>query len=415
MTSPDPVAVDRTPIPTADELGLMRGSPPPPERLVTLANWMLAPYNRWGLQHVGEVVPVARVPRGDRTWVLPGDRRDLGSLMFDVAGERWTVDQALDVVACDGILVLHDGSIVWERYANGMRADTRHLCFSVSKTVTATLAGILIGRGDLDPDALVVELVPEAAESGWAGATVRHVLDMRAGIRWNEVYEDREGDVGTYRQAIGWWPKTGGDTPTDEYALLASLEADRPHGGAFDYRTPLTGMLGWLCERAGRDRLPALLSRELWQPLGAEHDAAIAVDPHGNAVAGSGFCMTLPDLARFGELWRLGGRTPDGRQIVPESWVRDTVAGAEDSSAAYEARAGADPAWPGAFYRNKWWILDPARPTYSGIGIHGQYVTIDGRSGVVMAMFSSHPVADDDHAFGLVMRAFRALVDVAGG
>ena len=416
MTSSDPVTVDRTPFLTADELGLMRGSPPSPERLVTLTNWMLAPYNRWGLQHVGEVVPVAPVPRGDRTWILPEGGRDLGSVMFDVAGARWTVDQALDVLACDGILVLHDGSIAWERYANGMRADTRHLCFSVSKSVTATLAGILIGRGDLHPDALVVDLIPEAAASGWAGATVRHVLDMRTGIRWNEVYEDREGDVGAYRQAIGWWPRTGGNAPTDGYALLTSLEADRPHGGAFDYRTPHTGMLGWLCERAGGDRLPALLSRELWQPLGAEHDAAIAVDPHGNAVAGSGFCMTLRDLARFGELWRLGGRAADGHRIVPEAWVRDTVAGGEGSRAAYGAQAGgADRAWPEAFYRNKWWILDPARPTYSGIGIHGQYVTIDGPSGVVMALFSSHPVADDDHAFRLVMRTFRALADVVGG
>ena len=244
---------------------------------------------------------------------------------------------------------------------------------------------------------------------------MRHLLDMRAGIRWNEDYEDREGDVGAYRRAIGWWPRAGGNAPTDGYALLTSLEADRPHGGAFDYRTPLTGMLGWLCERAGGDRLPALLSRELWQPLGAEHDAAIAVDSHGNAVAGSGFCMTLPDLARFGELWRLGGRTPDGRQIVPEAWVRDTVAGAEDSRAAYEAQADVDPAWPGAFYRNKWWILDPDGPTFSGIGIHGQYVTIDGPSGVVMALFSSHPVADDEQAFRLAMLAFRALTDVVGG
>jgi CubicO group peptidase (beta-lactamase class C family) len=416
MTSPQSATIDRRPIPTADELGLMRGTPPPPDRLVTLENWMFPPYNRWGLQHVGELVPVAPVRRGDRAWDLPGRRSDLGAVSFDLAGERWTVDDVLDAIACDAIAVLHRGSIVWERYANGMDATTRHLCFSVSKSVTATLAGILVGRGDLDLDALVVDVIPEAAGSGWVGATVRHVLDMRAGIRWNEVYQDRGGDVASYRRAIGWWPRIGADAATDQYSLLRSLEADRAHGDAFDYRTPLTAMLGWICERVGGDRLPSLLSRELWRPLGAEQDAAIAVDPHGNAIAGSGFCAALRDLARFGELWRLGGRTPDGRQLVPHAWVRDTVVGGEDSRAAYQAHAGgADPDWPEAFYRNKWWVLDPARPLYSALGIHGQYVTIDGPSGVVMAMFSSHPVADDDGAFRVTMGAFRAMASALGG
>jgi CubicO group peptidase (beta-lactamase class C family) len=416
MGRPEPETIDRTPIPAAEQLGLMRGTPPPGDRLVTLENWMFPPYNRWGLQHVGELVPTAPVRRGDRTWELPEKADDLGAIAFEVAGERWTVDEMLGAVACDGIAVLQGGSIMWERYANGMDDRTRHVCFSVSKTVTATLTGILIGRGDLDPDALVTDLVPEAADSGWPGATVRHVLDMRAGIRWNEVYDERDGDVASYRHAIGWWPRTTAQAPTDEYSLVASLEADRPHGGAFRYQTPLTAMLGWICERAGGDRLPALLSRELWGPLGAEHDAAIAVDPHGNAVAGSGFCATLRDLARFGQLWLSGGRTPDGRQLVPDEWVRDSVVGAPDSRAAYEAQeGGGDADWPQAFYRNKWWVLDPSRPLYSALGIHGQYVTIDVRSGVVVAMFSSHPVADSDAAFRLTMSAFRALMHTLAG
>jgi CubicO group peptidase (beta-lactamase class C family) len=416
MAAPPTAIVERTVLPSAEQLGLMRGTPPPGDRLVTLENWMFPPYNRWGLQHVGELVPTAPVRRGDTTWELAEKWDDLGTVAFDVAGERWTVDELLGAVACDAVAVLHGGSVVWERYANGMDARTRHVCFSVSKSVTATLAGILIGRGDLDPDALVTDLVPEAAGSGWAGARVRHVLDMRAGIRWNEVYDERDGDVASYRHAIGWWPRTGRDAPTDLYSLVASLESDRGHGGAFRYQTPLTAMLGWICERAGGDRLPALLSRELWAPLGAEHDAAIAVDPHGNAVAGSGFCATLRDLARFGQLWLLGGRTPDGRQLVPADWVRDTVTGAEDGRAAYEAQdGGGDPDWPDAFYRNKWWVLDPSRPLYSALGIHGQYVTIDVPSGVVMAMFSSYPVADSDAAFRATMSAFGAVVDALGG
>jgi hypothetical protein len=410
------VGLDRTPVPTADELGLMWGSPPPPDRLVTLENWMFAPFNRWGLQHVGELVPVAPVRRGADVWELPEAIRDLGGVSFELDGERWTIDEVLSAVATDGICVLHEGSVVWERYLNGMDRRTRHLCFSVSKSITATLAGILVGRGALAPDALVVDLIPELAGSAWEGATVRHLLDMRAGIRWNEVYEDREGDIAAYRQAIGWWPRTRADVPPDMYGLLATLEGDRPHGGAFEYRTPLTSMLGWVCERAGGDRLPALLSRELWGPLGAEHDAAIAVDPHGNAVAGSGFNATLRDLARFGEMWRLGGRTPDGHQLVPGPWVADTLTGGPDTLDAFVAKPdGPDPEWPEGFYRNKWWVLDPSRPLFSAIGIHGQFVTIDGGSGVVVAMFSSRAVADDDNGFRMFMAAVRGIAESLAG
>jgi CubicO group peptidase (beta-lactamase class C family) len=175
-------------------------------------------------------------------------------------------------------------------------------------------------------------------------------------------------------------------------------------------------MLGWVCERAGGDRLPALLSRELWGPLGAEHDAAIAVDPHGNAVAGSGFNATLRDLARFGEMWRLGGRTPDGHQLVPGPWVADTLTGGPDTLDAFVAKPdGPDPEWPEGFYRNKWWVLDPSRPLFSAIGIHGQFVTIDGGSGVVVAMFSSRAVADDDNGFRMFMAAVRGIAESLAG
>jgi hypothetical protein len=410
------VGLDRTPVPTAEELGLMRGNPPPPDRLVTLENWMFPPFNRWGLQHVGELVPLAPVRRGDDVWQLPEAGRDLGGVSFEVDGEPWTIDEMLGAIATDGICVLHEGSVVWERYLNGMDVRSRHLCFSVTKSITATLAGILLGPGALDPDGLVVDLIPELTGTPWEGATVRHLLDMRAGIRWDEAYEDRSGDVASYRHAIGWWPRPRAGAPADAYDLLARLEADRPHGGAFEYRTPLTAMLGWVCERAGGDRLPALLSRELWQPLGAENDAAIAVDPHGNAVAGSGFNTTVRDLARFGELWRLGGRTPDGRQLVPEAWVRDTLVGGPDSREAFAAQPdGPDPEWPDGFYRNKWWVLDPSRPLFSAIGIHGQFATIDGGAGLVVAMFSSRAVADDDGGFRLFMAGVRAIGEALGG
>ena len=164
----------------------------------------------------------------------------------------------------------------------------------------------------------------------------------------------------------------------------------------FDYRSPVTSMLGWLCERAGGARLGTLLGRELWAPIGAEHDASIVVDPHGYAMAAGGMSATLRDLGRFGQAW-LDGGVVEGRQVVPPAWIADTLTGQHDSRDAYAA------AYPDleeddfleAFYRNKWWVLDASVPLYAAIGIHGQHVMVHGPSQVVIAKFSSLPVADD--------------------
>jgi CubicO group peptidase (beta-lactamase class C family) len=384
--------------PTADEMRLMQGTPPSADRLVTLENWITPPFNRWGLQHLQELVPCAPIPAAPTTWHLSRADRDLGSLTIELAGRARTVEDLLDEQSTDGIVVLHRGEVVWERYANGMEPSTRHVCFSVSKSVVATVAGILVGRGELDPRTPITEVVPELAGTSWEGATVQQLLDMRTGTAFSEVYAEVGGDTDIFGQVIGWFPRTEPSAPLDTYTYLAGLPADRPHGGPFEYRTPLTSMLGWVCERASGERLPALIGRELWTPMGAEFDASLAVDAIGTGFVGGGFNASLRDMARFGELWRRGGALPDGTQLVPAAWVQDSLTGAADSRQAWldGPQFETDPLFPDAFYRNKWWIYDPARPLYSAIGIHGQYVTIDGTAEMVVARFSSLPVADDE-------------------
>ena len=100
------MTIDRTGPATAAELGLMEGSPPPSDRLVTLENWLLPPFNRWSLQHLGELMPSARIARGDHVRELPRAERDLGEVTFEHDGERWTLDEALAATATDGFLVL---------------------------------------------------------------------------------------------------------------------------------------------------------------------------------------------------------------------------------------------------------------------------------------------------------------------
>src|SRR5215510_8984604 len=189
-----------------------------------------------------------------------------------------------------------------------MAPDTPHLLMSVSKSVTAAVAGVLAGRGQLDVSAPVTAVVPELAGTSFDGCTVQHLLDMRAGTAFNEDYADSEADVRTYERVYLWRPPDGRPVPEDAIAYFATLHNDGPHGGPFRYRSILTDVLAWVIERAAGDRLHELISRELWQPMGAEFDAEVTLDRRDNPMADSGVSATLRDLARFGLLFLRRGR-----------------------------------------------------------------------------------------------------------
>ena len=393
----------------------MHGTPPTGDQLVTIENWLLPPFNRWSLQHMREVVPTASIAAAHDPEPIPRAERDLDGITFDVAGETWSIGEMIDATFTDGFLVLHGGEIVTERYANGFAPHRTHVMFSTTKSVVATIAGILVGRGDLRIDATVADVLPETAGTSWADATVQHLLDMRTGTRFSEVYEDTEGDMARYGMASGMGPSFDPDAP-DTYGFLADLENDREHGGHFDYRSVVTSMLGWVVERAGGTRLPDLIGRELWAPMGAEVEASIALDRSGAAMAAGGMCSSLRDLARFGQVWARDGRGPDGRQLVPAAWVADTIAGAHDGAEAYAAGTEeSNPGFPNSHYRNKWWVFDPDTPFFSAIGIQGQYAAVHPPSDTVIAKFSSLPVADDPELEMLQLSGFAAIVGALAG
>jgi CubicO group peptidase (beta-lactamase class C family) len=396
---------------TDDVLGLMHGAPPfPAERLVTLENWQDPPFNRWGFLHVRDLIPTARIPHGDgRTWRLPSAERDLSDVTVRAGRRRVSLDRFLEETYTDGFLVLHNGQVVTERYFNGLTQDTTHLLMSVSKSVTSTVVGVLVGRGALSPSDPVTRHVPELAATSFEECTVRHLLDMRAGTRFDEDYTNLDADVRVYEQVYLWRPRTRPDLPPDATSYFATLENARPHGGAFEYRSILTDVLAWVAERAGGARLPELLSELLWEPMGAEFDAEITVDAHGNAMADGGVCCTLRDLARFGLLMARGGRRARSH-IVPDAWIRDTLTPDADSVAAFAGDPDAATLPGGAYYRNQWWVANRSRPTYYGSGINGQMVLIDGPTDVVVAKLSTWPEAYTDDFF---LPSFTGCMDLA--
>jgi CubicO group peptidase (beta-lactamase class C family) len=252
--------------PTSVELGLMNGAPPTPQRLVTSDNWIEGPFNRWGFVHVRELARTARIARGDGPPVdLPYDVRDFGSVNVQFDGSMTPFADALAQTYIDAICIVHDGRIVFEHYVDGMEPADTHLLRSVSKSLTATLVGVLVGDGVLDPDADVTDYIGALRGTAWAGCTLQHLLDMRAGTRFDEEdYGDADSDGVLIDQISGYRARRRPDLPPDTYAWILSLDNDREHGSPFKYRSILTDVLGWAAAEATGTRFPELFAQAIW-------------------------------------------------------------------------------------------------------------------------------------------------------
>ena len=364
---------------------MMDGFPPTPETQVTLANWRTAPYASWAFHHVREIVPSADIPNDPtRVRPLPTDFTDLSALNVEAPSGRMPFARFLTETSTDGIVVLHRGRLVAEHYANGMTAASPHILMSVSKSMLGLVAGALVGSKDLAPERLVSDYIPEIAETAYRGATVRHLLDMRAGVAFDEDYLATSGPIIAYRKAQGWNPVAAGDPPSDLRSFYRQLTAiDGPHQGRFHYISPSTDLLGWVIERATGHRYADVVSERLWQPLGAERNAYITVDRLGAPRAAGGMCMTTRDLARVGQLM-----LEKGRDIIPAEWIDDIRHGGDP--AAWDA--GSFTAYyPGKpmHYRSKWYVERGDTPLLFCLGVHGQNLFVDPVREIVVAKYSS--------------------------
>ena len=393
--------------------GLMTGFPPTPESQVTLANWQDPPFNRWAFRHMRELIPSQLIPAG------PGGPSPLpaspGPLpdppVWRIDGSAATAAEVFAGTYTDALVVLHDGHLVAERYDAGMTAASVHLLMSVSKSIVGCVAGILADRGLLDPGALVTAYVPEVGRtstpSGYAGATIRNLLDMRTGVAFRETYTALDAEVRVMERSMGWRPAQPGD-PEGAYPYLTTLGQAGPHGRDFSYRSADSDMLGWACERASGTRMANLVSALIWQPIGAEQDAEITCDPLGSAIHDGGISATARDLARFGQMLVDDGMAR-GYPVVPAAWLADTRA---PEPGVREAFAVTDHEFvlPGSWYRNQFWVI----PGYGGpvlvcLGIHGQLIYADRAARTVVVKLSSWPDPQNTACLLDTLRACGAL------
>ena len=383
---------------------VMQGFPPEEPNRASLANWRKAPYCHWAFHHVREIIPSAKISNDPTdVWELESGAIDTSSL---------GLDDAMVKTDSDAVVVLHKDKLVHETYRNGMTWQDPHILMSVSKSMLGLVAGTLVERGELAENDLVTKHVPELANTAYAGAKVRDLLDMRAGILFEEDYLATDGPIIDYRFAANWNPAPKDYVASDLRSFMSLLtRSDGPHGGRFHYVSPNTDLLAWVFERATGIRYAELVSERLWRPLGAEAAGYITVDRIGGARAAGGKCMLARDLARVGMMMANGGKR-DGKQVVPASWLEDII------------KNGDPQAWKdGDFYnkmgqreihyRSKWYIQRDSEPLIFGVGIHGQFLFVDPAKKLSVAWFASRNSPLDTLSFEKTLATIekmRALV-----
>lgn len=352
-------------------LGWMQGFPPPPAKTIRFADGTSYrfPQWRWTFSHVREIVATVVVWRGTgKVAELPRTERNLDAMAFaDSDDQQKTWSDMLALTYTDGILVLHRGNVVYEKYFGALEPQLQHLGHSMTKSFVGTLAASLAAEGKLDPQAQVTRYVPELNDTAYGDATVRQVMDMIIGVQFSENYADPKAEVWDYARAGGLLPVVPGyQGPRNFYDFLTKLKKEGEHGQTFAYKTVNAEVLAWIVKRASGKSLAQLFSESIWQKLGAEEDAYFSVDGIGTEQGGGGLNTSLRDLARFGEMIRMNGRF-NGQQIIPAAVIEDIRRGGDK---ALFAKAGFK-TLPNYSYRNMWWVSSDDHGTFEARGIHG--------------------------------------------
>lgn len=320
------------------------------------------------------------VPHSGAPWPLPRADHPL-DFTYDYDGRRYTPEQFLDRTYTNALLVMKNGRIVSEIYRNNANERTRFIGWSMTKSITSVLVGCALAEGRIRSlDDRIEIYLPELKGGGYAGVTVRQIMQMRSGVDYEERYDFAHPGTAASNHIAALVKNVA------RFADAArTIRRIHPPGAVFQYKTLDTAVLGWLLERvSGGSTLAAYAAQRLWEPLGAEADGYFIMDGPpgiGREFNGAGFNATLRDWARFGQMM-LDGGVANGRRIVSPEWV---AASTRPSGQAGSQRGE---------YGLQWWVVGD-RGAYSAIGLQGQYVYVDPATRTVVVKLSYFPPGDE--------------------
>jgi CubicO group peptidase (beta-lactamase class C family) len=377
-----PKAAPQKPV-KASELG-------PPTGLLT---WT-PEQQRVGYRNIDRILPTRELTRvitaARPAYPLPSALKDLSKVAFEIDGKKYTTVDYLQHNHVAGLLVIKNGSVVYEHYASGHSADSKWTSFSVAKSLTSMLMGAAIKDGYIkDVQDPVTLYLPVLKGTSYDGVTIKNVLQMASGVAWNEDYADPKSDVAK----IGAIVTAGGSLGLVKY--LGALPRVAKPGEKFNYNTGETHLVGAIVRAAVGNNLATYASQKIWSQFAMESNGYWALTGELGAEHG-GCCMsaTLRDYGRLGLLALRGGKLADGTSLLPDGWMKDSTTGSVGN--------------PG--YGYQWWLNGPG--DYGARGIFGQSIQIYEPENLIIVTHGLWPVATSKE-YSQYRNAFHAAVRAA--
>ena len=340
--------------------------PPLPPGGAAILTWT-PEQQAWGYRNMEKIAPARIFKRGKTVHVLKAAVKQIDPT-FTAGDKSYNTESYMREFRASGVLVIKNGIIVLERYGLGRSPKDRWTSFSVAKSLTSTLIGAAIKDGMIKSlDDPVTLYIPELKGSAYEEVTVRQLITMTSGVKWDENYTDPNSDVAKEGLSI----LEPGVNPVVSY--MRRLPREAKPGAKFVYKTGETDLAGILLSNAVGKPLAQYLSDKIWRPYGMEQDGVWVEDVAGHERGGCCLSMTLRDYGRVGE-FLLGHGKAAGHDVLPAGWIEDAT-----------AQHVSEP--PYGYF---WWITPGG---YEARGIFGQSLSVFPQDNLVVVINSAWPVA----------------------
>jgi len=355
--------------------------------------------SRFVFLNTSSFFPTATIHRGDAVTLLDYSLESaIAAYPVTLDALNLSFDEYVDKAALDGIVVLHMGKVVYEKYPR-MKASDRHLLFSLSKVYVSTLVAILEEKGQVSTEETIDSYIPELTSSGWAGIRVRNILDMASGIdslEWIEgAYTDPNRKHYQYEASLGWLPKVDSHPESvhegSTYDFLASLGRIIEPGKRFEYVSVNSAVLGWLIEKITGKSFAEVLSDEIWSRIGAEDNGLVTVNASDYAAVHGGIVGNLRDVARFGLLFTPSHTVLSTKGLLPNGYLQKIRDGGRQELMVDSGYAIQEP--PPQHVSYQWQVYEDGSFFKGGFGGQGLYVDPD--RDIVLAFVGTHGFGEE--------------------
>ena len=272
-----------------------------------------------------------------------------------------TFDTYLEETNTVAFLIIKNDSIQYEKYFRGYDKERIVPSFSMAKSITSILIGCAIDEGLIKSvDEPITQYIPELKKNGFDKVTIKHLLQMTSGIKFNESYINPFGQAASFYYGLNLRKK------------IKNMTLSNEPGTQFEYTSGSTQLLGLVLERSLKGQtVTQYLQDKLWTPLGMEYDASWSIDRKKNGLEKTFCCVNARarDFAKIGRLYLNKGNW-NGKQIVSQKWVEQSTK-AENTNGSV------------SYYQYQWW-LPSNNGDFMAQGILGEFVYVNPRKNIII-------------------------------